>query len=187
MSVRVAVLRDQWPGDQILVSVPRPCSSLACDDYVPLAIGWSGARYVATWMKSGGPGRYTFVESTTLDGQQPRSVAFVVSHPAEIAGEMLWSGTSFLFVYRSRGVSSSWLQTHIIRLTEDGDALDTRGGPRVSEITSDAGSPPDIALIRPNRAVVVYNRDATALNTGAATQRVLARSVTINPRRRAVR
>gem|GEM_PF-5105071 len=171
--VRVATLRLGWNDEQTLVSERRPCSSLACIDYAPIAIGWSGTRYVAVWMKLLGAGRQSYIQASTFDGH-PHDIVYVASSWPEAAGEIVWSGSSFLFAFRSRGVSASWLITHIMRIGEDGELLET--SIRLPEITSDAGSAPDLALVRPGRAVVVYN-----------TLRAVARSVVINPRRRAVR
>lgn len=169
--IRTARLRgDRWENGDLLASEARPCASLACTDYLPVAIGWSGARYLAVWAVTNGPGRTGELHASTLDGFASR-VAYLAD-PTGAAGDLGWNGTAFLLAYRAGGAS------FVARLSGSGSVLEAPA--RIT--ATQAGSAPDIAVLQAGKAVVVYNR-----MLGNA-PRVLAREITVSvPRQRSVR
>lgn len=179
IDVRVATLRTQWHVEETLATAARPCASYKrCLDYVPLTIGWNGNRYVAVWKMSEGVPLGGFIESRVLHGGTTR-IATVYNYSGNIGGELAWNGSAFVLSLLMPGLSASWPETYLARLNESGAPIG--GLERLS--ATEAASPPAVALARPDRAVVVYNRQL------GLTQRVVARTIRLTdpPRRRAAR
>lgn len=187
-AMKVAKLRVAWSGPLLLAQQPRPCPSLACIDSMPLAIGWNGSDYVATWVYTEGSGRHAWLESTRVGSGATNRLAFVSSYPFDIAGDMLWAGSNFVVAYRIRGINPSRSGAGIARLAADGTPLDVpvygvllHDNARERETTS----VPDLVLLSDRRAIVVYARQEGAFPV--TSPRVFARTVDFRfPRRRAV-
>lgn len=182
VAIRLATLGSTWSEPQTLATAQRPCADSACADYFPLAIGWSGMRYLSTWVWTGGAGRGVGIEAAVQGGAVRRLLNSYSSSyaPDSASGQLVWNANHYLFLHRMAGVSSSVPMTYVARLSESGTPLDVLDS-RLTE--SDAGASPDLALVTAGRAVAVYNR------LDGLTQRLMARSVTnkVTERQRSTR
>lgn len=179
VDVRVATLRTEWYVEETLATAARPCGSFKrCLDYIPLALGWNGNRYVAVWKMSEGAPLGGFIESRVVHGGTTR-IAAVYNYSGNIGGELAWTGSAFVLTLLAPGVSASWPVTYVVRVNESGAPIGSME--RLS--ATEASSLPALALLRPDRAVVVYNRQL------GLSQRVVARTIRLTdpPRRRAAR
>lgn len=161
---------NRWEDEQLLASAKRPCLSLACVDYVPIAVGWNGAQYLGAWSLINGPGRTGELQTSTLDGAPIRSSS--LAEPYVKGGDLAWTGSSFLLVF---GVNSGQGANYLVRIGDEQHPTRFYYG-------ADTFSPPDIVVVQPEHALMFYDHAVDHVS------RVYWRDVTVVfPKQRAVR